>query len=143
MSLGGLSVHHGENAHAGGAGQHHSLHSTHHQHGVHHVKPQAQNQRDVTPFGFSIPHAHARIWWTPARLAQAREWYAAHPFTPQASDPWNNALAYVVTGKQAYANNAIQSLMAFNISEQELHNTASDVYRWNDWVPVVYDWVQD
>src|SRR5207244_7580275 len=46
-SLSSLSVHHGANAHAGGAGQHHNLHSTHHQHGVHHVKPQAQSQREV------------------------------------------------------------------------------------------------
>jgi hypothetical protein len=93
--------------------------------------------------GLSIPQSHPRIWWTPERLAQGRAWYAAHPFTPKATDPWNNALVYVLTGNKVDAQNAINSLMAFTITDSQLSQTSCDVYRWNDWVPVVYDWVHD
>src|SRR5262249_5446862 len=97
----------------------------------------------TTYAGLTIPQAHARLWFTADRLAQARSWFASHPFTPKADDPWNNALRYQITGEVAYAQNAINSLMAFTISDTELSGTASDTYRWNDWVPVVFDWVYD
>ncbi|HZL36087.1 MAG TPA: hypothetical protein VFC78_12295, partial [Tepidisphaeraceae bacterium] len=94
--------------------------------------------------GLTIPVAHARLWWTPARLQQAKVWYAANPFTPRANDPMNNALAYVLTGNTAYAQNAINSLMNFTIRQSELDSAAaSNDYRWNDWVPVVFDWCHD
>ena len=91
----------------------------------------------------AIPTAHPRLWWTAARLTQARQWYAANPFTPAADDAWGNALRYVLTGEQAYARTAIGLLMGFTISDAELQGVASDTYRWNDWVPVVFDWTYD
>jgi hypothetical protein len=88
-----------------------------------------------------VPASHMRLWWTPARLTQARAWYAAHPFTPDSTDAYNNALVYLMTGNTQYAQTAINLLMSFTISDSELQGVASDTYRWNDWVPVVYDWL--
>ncbi len=95
------------------------------------------------PDGLTIPAGHPRLWLTPDRLAQAKTWYAAHPFTPSPSDPLQSAFAYQLTGKAAYAQNAVTQLMNFTISSGELSGVASDNYRWADWVPVVYDWCYD
>jgi hypothetical protein len=83
---------------------------------------------------------HPRIWWTPDTLAQGQKWFAQHPFTPNNSDPWDNALRYVLTGETQYGLRAVQLLMNFTITQHELDGVASDTYRWGDWVPVVYDW---
>jgi hypothetical protein len=93
--------------------------------------------------GLTIPTNHARLMFTPALLSQARQYFASHPFTPSSSDPYGNALRYQMTGETAYAQNAITQLMNFTISSSELNGTASDTYRWNDWVPIVFDWVYD
>jgi hypothetical protein len=90
--------------------------------------------------GLTVPQAHARIWWTAARLAAAKQWYAANPFTPSSTDALNNALLYVLTGNNTNAQNAISQLMNFTISSSELAGVASDNYRWGQWVPIVYDW---
>ncbi len=91
----------------------------------------------------AIPTGHPRLWWNAARLTRARQWYAANPFTPSSGAAFGNALRYVLTGEQAYARNAIAALMSFTISDAELKGVASDNYRWNDWVPVVFDWTYD
>lgn len=93
--------------------------------------------------GLAIPTSHPRLWWTPARIAQARTWYAAHPFTPASDDALGNAFRYICTGETSYAQNAIDLLMAFAIAQEELDGTASDTYRWADWVPLVYDGCHD
>jgi hypothetical protein len=89
---------------------------------------------------FTIPAEHARIWWTPQRLAEARQWYYENDFTVDMGDPWSTAFAYVITQDVTYARATIDRLMNFEISESELNGVASDNYRWNDWVPVAYDW---
>ena len=93
--------------------------------------------------GLAIPTTHPRVWWTPQRLQQAKAWWATHSFTPKADDPLGNAFAYLMTGNTAYGQTAVNSLMNFTISSSELAGVASDNYRWNDWVPVVYDWCHD
>jgi len=90
--------------------------------------------------GMTIPSNHPRLWWTPARISQAQAWYAAHPFTPDSGDALGNAFRYVCTGETAYAQTAINLLMAFTISQSELDGVSSDHYRWADWVPLVFDW---
>jgi len=89
--------------------------------------------------GMTIPSSHPRLWWTPARITQAQTWYASHPFTPASDDPLGNAFRYICTGETSYAQTAINLLMAFTIPDPE-GQYASDLYRWNDWVPLVYDW---
>jgi len=91
-------------------------------------------------YGLTIPQTHPTIWFNAQRLAAAQQWYAANPFTPSSADPLNDALAYLLTGNQTYAQEAITQLMAFTISSSELAGVASDTYRWNSWVPIVYDW---
>jgi PKD repeat protein len=93
--------------------------------------------------GLTIPTSHTRLLLTPALLSQAKQYYASHPFTPASDDPYSNALAYQLTGKTSYAQTAINSLMSFTISSSELSGVASDNYRWNSWVPIVFDWVYD
>ena len=90
--------------------------------------------------GLVIPTTHPRVWWTPERLQQARTWWSSHSFTPDSDDPWGNAFRYVMTGETQYGQAAVNMLMNFTISQSELDGVASDDYRWNDWVPVVYDW---
>jgi PKD repeat protein len=93
---------------------------------------------------WNIPQSHPRLWWTPASLAQAKQWYAAHPFAPSSSDPWNSALAYVLTGNTTYGMNAVNDLMSFTIPPSSLGGSSgADDYRWADWVPVVFDWCHD
>ena len=101
--------------------------------------------RDVPdgPHGLDIPTGHPRLWLTPDRLAQARSWYTTHPFTPSTSDPWGNALSYQLSGNLTHAQRAVDMLMAFRVPAGQLTGVASDVYRWDDWVPVVYDWCHD
>jgi hypothetical protein len=93
--------------------------------------------------GMTIPTGHARLWFTPERLATAKQWYASHPFTPSTDDAMGNAFLYQLTGNTTAAQKAITSLMNFTISSSELNGVASDNYRWNDWVPVVFDWCYD
>ncbi len=103
------------------------------------------NAPDVraTTDGLTIPHHHPRIWWDKRNRTEAQTYYAAHPFTPSQDDPLGNAVAYVVTGNTTNAGYAINSLMNFTVPDAELQSAASDTYRWNSWVPVVFDWVHD
>ena len=93
--------------------------------------------------GLIIPTTHPRLWWTPERLQQARTWWSSHSFTPSSGDAQGNAFAYLMTGNTSYCQTAISSLMNFTIAQSELDGVASDNYRWNDWVPVVFDWCHD
>ena len=90
--------------------------------------------------GLVIPTTHPRVWWTPERLQQARVWWSSHSFTPHSDDPWELAFAYVMTGNTQYGQAAVNLLMNFTISQDELDRVASDTYRWSPWVPIVYDW---
>ena len=45
-----------------------------------------------------------------------------------------------MTGNTTYGNIAVNLLMNFTIPQSELDGVASDTYRWNQWVPIVYDW---
>ena len=45
-----------------------------------------------------------------------------------------------MTGNTTYGNIAVNLLMNFTIPQCELDGVASDTYRWNQWVPIVYDW---
>ncbi|HEV3202997.1 MAG TPA: hypothetical protein VGY77_01380 [Gemmataceae bacterium] len=97
----------------------------------------------ITGASLVIPADHPRLWWTPKRLDSAVNWYSKNPFTPRIDDTWGNAFVYVVTGNSYYGQIAVNNLMNFYISDQELQGVASDTYRWSDWVPVVYDWTHD
>jgi Domain of unknown function (DUF4082)/Bacterial Ig-like domain/FG-GAP-like repeat/FG-GAP repeat len=92
--------------------------------------------------GLDIPAGHTlpRLWFTPERLAQARAWYAAHPFAPEANRPLDNAFVYQMTGDTTVAARAVADLLNFTVSNTELNATQSNAYRWGDWVPVVFDW---
>jgi len=81
--------------------------------------------------GLNIPDTGIRLLFNPASLARAKNWYASNQFTPSPDDPLANAFVYQMTGNASYAQNAINQLMAFTISQSELDGVASDTYRWN------------
>lgn len=101
------------------------------------------NARLVAGPRLTIGTSRPRIWWTPERLARARIWYANNPFTPAATDPLGNAFRYVLTGESGFARRAIAILLDFTIPEERLEQVSVDLYRWNDWVPIVFDWTYD
>jgi hypothetical protein len=97
--------------------------------------------KSTPPSGvLTIPHNHPRLWWSKKRLAQARAWYARTKFTPRTNDAIGNALVYVLTGQATFARAAIKTLMNFKIPDERLRQLSVDLYRWNDWVPIVFDW---
>ena len=53
-----------------------------------------------TAYGVTIPAAHPRLWWTPARLAAARAWHQSHPYNPGSGDPLGQAYRFVGQGFQ-------------------------------------------
>src|SRR5947209_3326191 len=91
-----------------------------------------------------VPSAHPRLWWTPARVTAAQQWYASHPFTPSSSDYIGMAFKYVVTGDATACQPAVAFANSFIIAGSELAGVASDNARWSgEVVLVVYDWCND
>lgn len=89
----------------------------------------------------TIPTAHPRLWWNPERLARAKSWFAAKPFSPRADEPQNLALHYVLSGDTSSARKAITWLMGFTF---RLDVTASDPARWHgEHAMLVFDWCFD
>lgn len=105
--------------------------------------------------GLTIPAARPRLWWTPDRLARAKAWYAAHPFTPAAltanvsgsgRDAADWALHYRLTGATASARTAIDWLLGYTAPQAAVGNNAQAAS--NDYLacwfyPVVFDWCYD
>jgi len=57
--------------------------------------------------GMSIPNTHPRLWFNPARLATARAWYRANPFTPSRDDYTGWALRGLLGNDAAACRTAI------------------------------------
>jgi len=97
---------------------------------------------DFQAGAFTIPVSHPRLWWNAERLAQARTYYATHPFTPASHDYYGNALRYVLTGEATYARTAIDWMMSFTLNAND--QSASNYARWlGETVMLVYDWCND
>jgi len=98
------------------------------------------------PSGFTIPTAHPRLWWTPARINQAKTWFATHPFSRGGSADWpmKAAFLYLLTGNASEARAAIDWAVAYTLPQNELNGVSSDNARWNgENVIAVYDWCHD
>ena len=82
----------------------------------------------------AIPSSHPRLWFgNAARLQQAREHLAAHPFDPGA-DPYLRALRGVLTGNQADCAAA-----AHHFEGREIETR--DEFRWeSDGLVSIFDW---
>ena len=94
----------------------------------------------VATKGLTIPKDHPRIWWSPERLERGRRWLARTHLKPRVENVWDNALCYVLTRQKAYARPVINAMLAYQIPEERLRQESVDLYRWNDWFPVVFDW---
>jgi methionine-rich copper-binding protein CopC len=81
-----------------------------------------------------------RIWWTPARIQQAKAWATQNSYVPGANNPEDEAFLYVATGNTQAGIAAVNALMSFSVTADELQSVASNNYRWDPWVPVVFDW---
>jgi hypothetical protein len=88
--------------------------------------------------GLTIPQSHPRLFWTPARIAQAQAWYASHSFTPSSTDWVGQAAKYVLTGNASACAPAISWAVGETLDPS---GTASDQARWDgESVILTYDW---
>jgi hypothetical protein len=91
----------------------------------------------------TIPSSHPRIYWTPARIATARAWYASHPFTPSndgtgANQYMQMATKYIMTGNAGDCQTAVNWAASFSAGT---FSVQSDPFRNNgEAVAIVYDW---
>ncbi len=98
-------------------------------------------------YGLTIPAAHPRLWWTPARITQARAWQQAHPYNPPSGDPLGQAYRCVVTGEPGYCQAAVNYAMTQLCSNAACNSpdpnvgVAADDARWEgENVILVLDW---
>ena len=109
--------------------------------------PVTVSSQAANAYGLTIPAAHPRLWWTPARLQQARTWHQTHPYVPPSGDPLGQAYRCVVTGEPGYCQAAVTYAMnqlcsnaACNSPDPEV-GVAADDARWEgENVILVLDW---
>jgi hypothetical protein len=90
-------------------------------------------------YGISIPAQHPTLWFTPARLAQAKGWYSSHPLSVKSSDTLNLAFRHLMTGNAADCSGPISWALQ-NIPTL----THADPMRWSgELVIITYDWCYD
>jgi hypothetical protein len=88
-----------------------------------------------------IPTGHPRLFFNAERLAQAKQWFASHPFTPDGDEPIDDALHYLLSGNAQSARRAIDYALGITFSTS---GTASDPARWEgERVILAYDWCYD
>ncbi len=103
------------------------------------------------PTNLTIPTTHPRLWFAGAndpRLAQARAWYAANPFTPASGDNhiMEAAFAGLLTtnaaNKQTWCRRAIDYALGHPVPDRG--GNGSDNARWHGEKQIVtYDWCYD
>lgn len=97
-----------------------------------------------TTHGFTIPASHPRLWWTPTRIASAKTWLTAHPFTPGSGNFADVAMKHVVAGTDCTA--AVNWASSWAPSPGQVTPTASgsdDMRAGAEPVLLVYDWCYD
>lgn len=98
----------------------------------------------TTSPGFSIASGHPRLFWNASRLAQARTWLAANPFTPNSTDYFYLAWKHVVAGTDC--SPAVAWAANYQVPSGQWQPTAvgSDEARWyGENAFIVYDWCYD
>lgn len=102
----------------------------------------------VTTHGMAIPASHPRLWFTPSRLARAREWFQAHPFTPPNSEDSGNgygdvALHGLLTNNSTGSCTTAINWALANVSSKvpSTGNVSCDNCRWaGEQLILIYDW---
>jgi len=94
---------------------------------------------DSIAYGLAIPATHPRIWFDAARLAAARQRYAAQPFTP-GRDAWDEvALRALLSSDPQACRSAIDRALAHDVS-----SFSSDIAYWEAQSAILaYDWCFD
>jgi hypothetical protein len=96
-----------------------------------------------------VPVARPRLYWSAARLAYAREQFAAEPFDPKEDVLAQAAVALLhpkPSQRKHYGRLVAGQLVAFEIAPQQgMRPDANgcDRYRWNQWVAPALDWCWD
>lgn len=96
--------------------------------------------------GMRIRADRPRIWLTPERVEALKAKYEKDPANRAISgnSPGASALRWVLTGSKDDARTAIDYIMKFDLSDEVLFkDVASDRYRWEAMIPVIYDWCHD
>lgn len=90
--------------------------------------------------GIVIPSGHPRLWYDEARLARARTWYQAHPFTPSSSDRLGQVTRGLLANDAAQCRAAIDWAVVQTASIA-MSGTSCDYCRWVGLELVLtYDW---
>jgi len=89
-----------------------------------------------------VREGHTKIWLTPERIDALKKKMKAEPIP--GNDVGSQALGYVLKGDEKAAADAVKNALDFNLSEDVLTKAvASDQYRWQAFVPIIYDWCYD
>jgi len=113
------------------------------------------NEVSATPvaasgIGLTIPTTHPRLWWNPARIAQATAWFKAHPNAPPPVDNTTDdyfidlAWRHVVAGVDC--SPAITNVMSNKVIADQYSPSAAgsdDAMGFGEEAFVVYDWCFD
>ncbi len=100
--------------------------------------------------GMSLPPGHPRLWFTPARLAKARTWYATHTFNPPTSE--DTAAGYgdvalhglLTENATGSCDDAITWALSRLDDVMDTGGVACDPCRWTgEQLILVYDWCYD
>ncbi len=86
-----------------------------------------------------VPRDRPRLWFTPERLARAKERVGRHPF--RAQRPGDLALEYLLLGKRGSGEKAVKWLLDFKLRTD---GVACDDARWyGEDAMLVFDWCHD
>jgi hypothetical protein len=101
----------------------------------------------ATTHGMSIPAAHPRLWFNPSRLARARTWFQAHPFTAPTSEDSGGGYGDVALHGLLTDNSSGSCTRAIEWGLSRLGDvddsggTACDSCRWTgEQLILIYDW---
>jgi hypothetical protein len=101
----------------------------------------------VATHGMTLPVAHPRLWFDPARLARARTWFQSHPFTPPSNEDTAGGYGDVALHGLLSDNATGSCTTAINWALGRLDDledtggVACDPCRWTgEQLILVYDW---
>jgi hypothetical protein len=95
--------------------------------------------------GLFIPTSHPRLFFNATRLAQAKTWYALHPFTPSSGDFDGNSYYSEIAFKHLVNGDDCSTAINYAVGYfPSVTGTASDDVRWHgEQVILTYDWCYD
>ena len=109
-----------------------------------------QVEADTNSHGMTIPTAHPRLFWTPARISQAQTWATDNNYTGITSSTdqrtkYDLLFTCLILDNATACTNAIDDAVAqLSCDESRRDRPSCDPNRWHgEWVILTYDWLYD